>query len=251
MLGKRMRRAPSIGVIQFHDQKAKMKRLFLALLVLATAVLTGCGNMRKMPFQSEAEQVPPDAKPIYLMTVDVRNAYKPRYLPMVRSVHAVRRDEAGKEEVLTFSMDSKGIYYGEDDDQPPRFFVRLQLEPGAYTLRGMSALGRAFPINGSFYIPLHAPLHAHGTGLAYLGAVSATVRERQGDEFRAGPPIPLIDQAVAGASTGTFDVVVSDRFEEDMAVFRKLFPALTQREVGKAILPPIDRAKAQAWWEGR
>ena len=202
-----------------------------------------------MPFQSDTERVVQDSKPIYLLTVEVKNINKERYQPEIRNIHVVRDAGAGKQEFLSFSMDSKGTYYGENEDQPAKYFVRVQLEPGSYTLRGMYAMGRAFPIIGNFYVPLHAPLQVTGAGVTYLGAISATVRERQGNEFKAGPSIPLIDQAIAGASTGTFDVVISDRYDEDVALFRKLFPALKEQGVTKAVLPPFDRARAQAWWE--
>jgi hypothetical protein len=87
------------------------------------------------------------------------------------------------------------------------------------------------------------------TKVSYLGAIQGTVRERQGDEFRAGSVIPLIDQSVAGASGGTFEVAVVDNYETDIKTFKKLFPAIQNVEVQRSILPPFDRQKAQAWWE--
>jgi hypothetical protein len=75
------------------------------------------------------------------------------------------------------------------------------------------------------------------------------VRERQENEFKAGPSIPLIDQAVAGASTGTFDIKISDNFVKDEAIFRSKFPALVGVPIRKSILPAFDRANAQKWWE--
>ena len=53
----------------------------------------------------------------------------------------------------------------------------------------------------------------------------ATVRERTGNEFKAGPSLPLIDQAIAGASGGIFDVDISDRWDTDESVSapRRLF----------------------------
>ena len=82
-----------------------------------------------------------------------------------------------------------------------------------------------------------------------IGHIEATVRERQGDEFKAGSSIPLIDQAVVGASGGTFDVAITDALSTDEALFRSKFPALTNVEIKRAILPPFDRLKAQQWWE--
>lgn len=106
-----------------------------------------------------------------------------------------------------------------------------------------------FPIHGFFFTPLHSSFEAKEPGVFYLGHVNATVRERQGNEFKAGPSVPLIDQAVAGASGGTFDVEITDQWSTDEAAFLSKFPVLTGISVQKALLPAFDRTKAQQWWE--
>jgi hypothetical protein len=47
-----------------------------------------------------------------------------------------------------------------------------------------------------------------------------------------------MDQALAGFSTGTFDVVFTDKYEEDMIKFRSEYPALETVKIDKSILPP-------------
>ncbi len=127
--------------------------------------------------------------------------------------------------------------------------MRLQTPPGDYVQVGFTGLASGFPFHGGCTAPLLAPLPHEGGGIVYLGHVAATVRKRQGNEFRAGPVIPLLDQAATGISGGTFDITVEDRWQQDEAEFCNRFPALRQIEVRKNILPPFDRAKAQTWWE--
>lgn len=225
-----------------------MNRSFALYFLLPSLLLGGCANQLKMPLQAEDESQVSASPPIFLMTVAVKNNYKDRYQPEPLAVQVAKTVD-GKEEILAFKMDSDGTFYGENEDQPPKFFARLQLEPGSYVLRGIPSIGKAFPIVGFFYVPLHTQFAANDPGFFYLGSVNAIVRERQGDEFKAGPTIPLIDQAVAGASGGTFEVEISDRYDEDIPTFRKLFPALKGHNVAKSILPPFDRGTAQAWWE--
>jgi len=85
-------------------------------------------------------------------------------------------------------------------------------------------------------------------GKIRVGHVEATVREKKGEEFKAGPSIPLIDQAASGASTSTFDVVISDQWKTDEGNFKTRFPVLNSATIQQAILPPFDRPLAQAWW---
>lgn len=129
------------------------------------------------------------------------------------------------------------------------YVLRMPLEPGRYVIRGISSMASSFPINGFFFTPMHVPLTVKEPGVYYLGRVEATVRPRKGHEFRAGPVIPLIDQSVAGAAEGTFDVRFVDDWARDEEMFRRRFPALKDAQVRKAILPPFDRAVAQTWWE--
>ena len=60
----------------------------------------------------------------------------------------------------------------------------------------------------------------------------------------------MIDQAVGGASGGTFDVVVSDKWDSDKKKFTSKFPVLNSVEVKKSILPAFDRLKVQKWLDG-
>lgn len=77
-----------------------------------------------------------------------------------------------------------------------------------------------------FFAPLNAEMQLPGSGIFYLGHVNATVRERIENEFRAGLPIPLVDQAVTGFSGGNFDIEIIDQFEKDEPEFRARFLAL-------------------------
>ena len=125
----------------------------------------------------------------------------------------------------------------------------MELDPGSYELVALTSTAITFPVFGQFVIPVHSDLVVEKPGVFYLGHLDSTVRERQDDEFRAGPQIPLLDQAVSGASGGTHDVFITDQFAADEPVFRTKFPALKDAVITKVILPPFDRARAQAWWE--
>jgi hypothetical protein len=116
-------------------------------------------------------------------------------------------------------------------------------------IRGLSSTSRSFPIFGVYFAPIHAALKSTGQGVFYLGHVEATIRERKEDEFKAGPTIPLLDQSLAGASGGTFDIEISDQWDKDGPQFLAKFPSLSAVTVQKDILPPFDRKKAQKWWE--
>ena len=224
-------------------------RVFCFWVVAAAVLLSGCATRTKMAFENDEERLTESSIPVFLMTATLKNTYRASFQPRLLVLHIEKPGAKDAADRLNFTMDQKAKNESDTPEAGSTYLLRLQLEPGRYEIRGMTSLGRSFPINGFFFAPLHAPLESTRPGVFYLGHVAATVRERRGNEFKAGPSLPLIDQAVAGASGGTFDIEISDQFATDEGTFRSKFPALKGVRIQKAILPPFDRAAAQQWWE--
>ena len=225
-----------------------LKRLLSISAVVGTLLLTGCATPTPMAFSDNANAPIKQNKTLYLMTATLKNAYKPSHQPKVLVTHVEKPNAESKDDRLNFKMDDLGRMETDSPDGNT-YLLRMELDGGQYVIRGMTSMSMSFPIMANYFAPLHGQINPTGSGVYYLGHMEATIRERQGNEFKAGPPLPLIDQAVAGASGGTFEVVISDRWAADEALFKNRFPALKDANVEKAILAPFDRAQAQAWWE--
>lgn len=202
-----------------------------------------------MPLQNDTDRVTEKSKPIFLMTATIKNNYRTSYQPKLLVVHVEKPGAKEAADRLNFVMDDKARNETGSAASGNTYLLRLELEPGRYEIRGLTSIASSFPINAMFFAPMHSPLESKEPGVFYLGHVAATVRERQGDEFKAGASIPLVDQAVAGASGGTFDIEITDQFASEEAVFRSRFPALAKVKITKAILAGFDRVNAQKWWE--
>lgn len=224
-------------------------RSAISLFAFSLLFLTGCATKTQMAFGDDAERMSEKSKPVLLMTATIKNTYKPTWQPRLIVVNVEKPNAQSSDERLNFTMDEKAKLETNSATQGNTYLIRMELDPGNYELKGLSSLANSFPINGFFFAPLHMPLTVSGTGVSYLGHVNATVRERVGNEFKAGASVPLIDQAVTGASGGTFDIEITDDFGKDESVFRSKFPALAKVEIKKSILPAFDRAKAQKFWE--
>jgi hypothetical protein len=202
-----------------------------------------------MAFENDSDKLTEKSKPVLLLTATIKNAYKTSWQPKLLVVNVEKSKAKDSNDRLNFTMDDKAKAESDNPEVGNNYFLRLELDPGSYEIVGLTSIARSFPINGFFFAPLHSDVTVGGPGVYYLGHVNATVRERQGEEFKAGPSIPLIDQAVAGASGGTFDIEIVDDLAKDEALFRSKFPALAGVKITKALLPAFDRAKAQAWWQ--
>lgn len=211
-------------------------------------LLCGCATHTGMALRDASDRITENSRPVLLMTATLRNTYKTDFQPRLLVVHVERPRAGGSPERLDFVMDDKAR--GETDSAAGnRYLLRLPVAAGASEIAGLTGTAHRYPVTGFYFVPLYAELKVAGPGVYYLGHVDATVRPRRGNEFPAGAPIPAPDQDIAGASGGTFDIEISDRFAADEAEFRERFPQLAGVTIHKAILPPFDRAKAQARWE--
>ncbi len=220
-----------------------------AMLVILTLFvgLTGCAPMKPMALKSNTKTVDVSSKSVLLMTLDVFRTDSNRYVPNPSIISFEKPNTTDKPEIQMFQIKSSDSV--EKQDGRSVYMLSMDLEPGQYKLRGISGDANAFPFHGFFFVPLHMDIQIQKNAVTYVGRVKAELRPRQGNEFRAGAVVPLIDQSATGVSTGTFDVAIEDLSQEDISLFRTTYPALGNTKIDTALLPPFDRSKVQLWWE--
>jgi hypothetical protein len=146
------------------------------------------------------------------------------------------REATGEKKVYSFRVHDPDRHV---DEQFNEYLISIGLPPGEYTLIEIRGLNRKFPISAVSSIPMYTSFELKPNSMIYLGRVEAVIHQRKDDsELRAGPVIPLIDQAVAGFSGGTFHVQILDNYDADLAFFRQTYPALEKFAVDRAVLPP-------------
>ncbi len=210
--------------------------------------LVGCANMTPMAVNKQTKNVDVSSKSVVLMTLDLGRQEASRYTPTPIWVDFTRKDGQGKSERQLFSIDSDAGAIGSNVHN--KFLLRFALEPGKYEMQTVFGQANAFPFIASFQAPLLMEVNVSPKSVTYVGRVTALMRPRVGNEFRAGAVIPLVDQAAAGISGSTFDVSVMDASTEDVPEFKSTFSSLAAADIRTELLPAFDRAKAQSWWEG-
>jgi hypothetical protein len=222
----------------------------LVTIALLPIVLAGCASPTKMAYSDKSKIAVAPNNAVFLMTATIRNSYHESYQPTLLVVNVEKVGAKDKADRLNFVMDDRALLKSSNAPTDGHsYLLRLELPPGEYVIRGLTSRSDQLLTHSTFFAPLHEDVASVQPGVFYLGHVDATVRERTGNEFKAGPTLPLIDQAAAGASGGTFDMVISDRWEMDEGLFRRTFSQLSSATIQKTILPPFDRSQAQDWWE--
>ena len=216
--------------------------LFLGALM---ALASGCATRNSMGLMKGDSAVDLSVNSLALMTVRIDHAYRASVTPTARVLHIEKPGAKEKEDRLNFIADAEASAIGPDGQD---YLLRMAIPPGKYTVMGITGTGNIAIFPGFFLIPLVMDVEIAPGTVTYLGRIEARTRERTGNEFRAGPLLPLVDQAATGWSGATWDITVRDAYESDMQRFRTAFPALRTVNVRKDPLT-FDRARAQAWWE--
>jgi len=219
-----------------------------ASLTLAL-LFSGCTTDKGMAVLDNPTTVSQSGKPVYLLTVTLRNTFVPAYQPRLDAIRLQKKLPKGYSTIVLVQPDLQSRSESNSPVIGCSYLLRMELEPGEYHLLGLSCLGQSMYVNSSFFVPIQAKLTPSAPGVFYLGHIEATVRERKKNEFRAGPLMPAQDQSVTGASGGTFEVEITDQWETDSVKFQTKFPALTGINTTKDVLPSFNRAQIQQWWD--
>lgn len=194
------------------------------LLLLFTVSLIGCAN--QMPLTKGQNSIDLSKHTIALLSVKVSNQHKPEYQPNHLLLFA-----GGAAHVVD------DIYKSGKNDFN-WYLVNLGLEPGTNRFQKIWFIYRGPFVGGHASIPLEVDTEIKGGSVTYLGHLNLVIRSKKdNNEPNAGPLLPLIDQAVTGFSTGTYDLVIEDRFDEDIKSFTSEYPGLEKVKVEKIILP--------------
>ena len=218
------------------------------LSVGVVALLSGCVNIQTMAVKKGQGQLSTATQSVVLMTVEVPRTDESRYQPVPTIVWVTDLDSQSKNRSMRFQLNRKDDAVQMDGSLV--YLTSLALIPGRYQLEAISGIAAAFPFIGNFSIPILADFVVKKDSVRYVGHVGATLRERREGEFRAGLALPLIDQAATGMSTHSWDVVIDDRSDQDIAKFAEHAPALISAEIEVDAFPPWDRAAAQRRWDG-
>ena len=218
--------------------------LFILSLVF---VMTGCAG-HKMALTKGQTNIDVTKKSLALLSVKISNQYKPNYqLDIIGALICPQSERCGHGSRKHFHNIGSPYKIRSVENSFNEYLLSFEFESGTYNFHSMGAVYDHFLITGGGPVPLNFKLKIKPNAVIYLGHLDVVMRERKNDsEERAGPLRPLLDQnPVVGAYSSTFDVLVEDKFEEDMTLFISEYPALQKVKVEKSILPQWIRPENQ------
>jgi hypothetical protein len=195
-------------------------------------IATGCATVTKMPLQEKGKtDVSVSQKSILVAKVSIKNANKESQQPTICCVFLKKdnKDLSFTEPTLISDKEKEGKTY----------IVSMEVAPGTTTLN-MIRFFRQVPllVMAMADLPFDQTIEVPANKVVYLGNIDAVIVPRTDDsQPRAGSVIPLIDQAVAGFSNGTFTAKVTDKFDQDVAEIKSKFPKAANLDFVNMTLP--------------
>lgn len=213
-----------------------MRNFGICAVIVLSMVLSGCGGNLAL-VKGQAELNASDSS-IVLVPIKIANINKPGYQPVLLSASLDGADG--------HRIDVDGSLFKEEKNKYKEYLMSFILKPGVYTLTDIIGNYKIMLLlNAYCLVPISAAFEVKPNSITYLGHINADIVERKDDNAdRAGSLFPLMDQAIAGFSNGTFVINVEDHYDEDVARYREAYPALKSAKIDKSILPQWKSSKA-------
>ncbi|MGI0118270.1 hypothetical protein [Zooshikella sp. RANM57] len=205
-----------------------LRKILTGSLIVSLLFLTGCATRKDAAFTDDTTNVDTSKESVAFFTLKISNKNNIAYQPYVHSL-IVFEDKEKDNNRFSFAVEDP---YKEVESQYNEYIVSFQVKPGKYILTDLIARGGWFPIMGVFSTPLSKSITIPDNKVIYLGHMDAKIIDKtKDDELRAGPLLPLVDQAIIGASTGTFKIKITDRYDQDIKLVQKKYSYLNDLPV--------------------
>ncbi len=219
-----------------------MKNIKYALLFLTILFLVGCTTVQKSAFDGQTKKLDFSQNSYFVLGVEIDHAFNPRFNPN-RQITLYIEKVGPKNQADYIQLLLKPKEFEREPNGAVSGYFRGALPPGNYVLKSVSGEAAIFPALGKYYLPMQSPFTLGQNEVVYLGKLRARTRKKRKGEFTAGPIAPVIPQSIAGFSSSTFDVEISDDAEYAKVWVRKAYPSLANEELSIRLLPKYDRSQ--------
>jgi len=225
-----------------------------ALCALAVS-LSGCATPMALTPNAPAPSLGPDKGLVLLVIETTKDRMGSMGGERIRPI--VQRVTVGSTRAEKAQLYSVPLNVVSFRDDAVTHLVSLSLPPGEYEIESIggsglmdkwiedstwNSLNRKY--QGQFDSPLNVSFVVTAGKTAYAGRIKAHMRRRTSDsEPLAAAGIPLLDQRIAGFYPTTFDITITDAFDDDIGRFVAKFPSLPREGIEKALCVRNVRAK--------
>lgn len=226
-----------------YNAEDSMNLLKSFLAVFLPLILAGCAA-HTMALKKGQTEIDVKKKSIALLTIKTANEYSPDRQFDLAGVVVCPQSETCSNVRPYFHKANSAYKYQENHHN--EYLLSLELEPGEYYLHSAALVYVKIATEAGGYTPLNLKMQIRPNAISYLGHIDITLRKKkEKNEATAGREVinmavlsvELKEKSIVGFSAGAIDILVGDKFTEDMNYFSSEYPALRNALVDKNILP--------------
>jgi len=202
------------------------------LLVIFMMFVWGCHP--PMALNKKITKLDLTKESIAIMSIKVSNEHVLSCQPFLNLI------VIGKGEDVRYKTFKIKSVFAQEKGKYNEYLISVDLPAGKYMITDVIGESSKIlpPLWAVTYMPVYLPFELKPNEITYLGRIEGTIRKKQNDdELIAGAVVPLVDQALAGFSNGTYDIIVTDSYNVDITHFTQECPILKKYTVTKSILP--------------
>jgi len=195
-----------------------------SIILSFLAIATGCATANKMPIGQPSENLDLSSKALVFGKLSVKNEVKPNYQPDLISM-AIKKD--GKLKAFTEPLQNKS-----SEKHGKEYIYSFEVEPGTTEVNIARFLSQKLLIVGSAQLRIQKDVTLQAGEIAYLGHLfTKVVKPTDPTQPKAGHRLPLLDQAVSGFASNTFNVKLENNFEDDVSDLKENYPFFADKDI--------------------
>jgi hypothetical protein len=205
----------------------------LPILIL---ILFLCSCAHNLAVTKEQSEIDLSKQSIALLSVKISNQNKPKYQLDLWGTCIC----PGHEKCIAMpNWHTPDTPYNSEEKEFKEYLLSFGLQSGTHNIH-LIKVSYHIPLilRAMADVPIDLSAEIKPNSVVYLGHLDIVLREKKSDNEVRAALFPLIDAAVVGFSTGTFDVTVEDRYNEDIKLYTSEYPALQNKNIEKSLLSP-------------
>lgn len=128
-----------------------------------------------------------------------------------------------------------GDPYKSEKNKYNEYLLSFDLKPGTHNIYELLTIA-SWALGTGVNVPINLEAVIKPNSVIYLGHMDVVVREKQNENEESAATFPLLGAAILGFASGTFDIIVEDRYDKDIMIYASKYPALQNVKVEKSIL---------------
>ena len=211
-------------------QISRFRSVFITMGIFELLIVAGCAP--NLALKKDQENIDLSKYSVAFISVTIKNKIAPDCWLRIAGIRRTSQ---------MYSLYNWMVNFRMAEGQ----FISFRVEAGNNKMASLWVGCSIYTLPAVGIVPLNLDINIEQNSICYLGHLDIRIRKiSNNDEQSADYGVTWAGNLAAGLRSGTYDVVVEDRFDEDIGTFVAEYPVLQRVKINKCILPQWSRQEA-------